>query len=53
MKRLDNFNWYLMVFCTLKLIVFKNINEFINFAVFFVFCLIVFEGYCGMLPYVF
>ena len=45
-KFLDNFYWYLMVFITLKLIVFYKIYEFINFAV--PFCLKVTESNNGL-----
>ena len=38
----DVFNCYLMVFIILKLIVFRNISQFVYFAVF---CLIVTEPY--------
>ena len=40
-----------MVFITLNLIVSKNISEFINFAVFNLFCLIETEPYYGLVPY--
>ena len=50
--KLDVFNCYLLVFITLKLIVFKNISQFFILAVFFVlFCLIVTEIFYGVVPY--
>ena len=50
---LDNFNCYLKVLITLKLIVFKNIGQFFIFAVFVIFCLIVTETYYVVVPYLF
>ena len=53
-KKLHVFICYLMVFINLKLFVFKNLNQFFNFAVFlFFFCLIVTEPYYGVVPYLF
>ena len=37
-----------MLFITLNLIVFKNLSEFINFAVLVLLCLIVSEPYYGL-----
>ena len=42
---MDVFNCFLMVFLTLKLIVFKIISQFFNFVLLFFFCLIVTELY--------
>ena len=40
-KPMGNFSWFLMVFITLKLIVFIKMSEFFNFTVFVLYCLIV------------
>ena len=48
---LDVFNFYLMVFITLRSIVFKHVSQFFNFAV--LFCLIVTVPYYGVAPCLF
>ena len=50
---LDVFICYLMVFITLKSIVSKIISQFLNSAVFVLFCLIVTETFYGLIPYLF
>ena len=40
-----------MIFIGFKLIVFKNISGFVNFAVFVLFCLIETDPYYGLIPY--